>query len=249
MGNTGSSFGTPSIGGGGRGGRTGAAMPRLTYFSWTEATIGKIQAVTPAEGEKPRGPVTAEEHVRKALGFDTAKLSGDTRPVLVYFHYPHDHAKHGKLSTTVCSRTLDDEHAARWSLMFRCVQIDMGTTVTKYADLVGHKGAPAFVALDPDLKVRAEIPVTKSGAKLKKALEAAFKKFPAATKKLKKQIAHHKKLLAKAKALEKKDEYDDAVDAVDEIRFGKVRVSPYFEKAVTYGQMLAQKAERAGLGK
>jgi len=248
MGSNGGSIGTPSLGGSGRG-RSVGAMPRLTYFEWTEATIGKIQAITPKEGEEPRGPVTAEEHIRKALGFDTAKLRNDKRPVLVYFHYPHDDPQFGKLSTSVCSRTLDDEQAARWSLMFRCVQVDMGATLAEYANRIGHKGEPVFVALDDDLAVRAEIPVTKSGAKLKKALESAFQAFPVAVRQLEKDIAEHKRLLAKAKALEKKDEYEDAVKAVDQIRFGKVRVSPYFEKSVTYGQLLAEKAEREGLRK
>jgi len=224
-------------------------MPRLTYFTWTEATIGKIQAITPKEGEKTRGPITAEEHVRKALGFDQAARGKDVRPVLVYFHYPHDNPRWGKLMTSICSRTLNDEQAARWSKMFRCVQIDMGATETKYADMIGSKGEPLFVALDEHLKVKAEIPVTKSGSKLRKALEAAFKKFPAATKKLKKDIAAHKKWMAEAKRLEKKDEFEEAVEVIDQIRFGNVRVSPYFEKAVMYGQVLAQKAERAAAEK
>lgn len=237
------------MGGGGRGGRSVGAAPRMTYFKWTEAKIGKIQAVTPKEGEAPRGPITAEEHLKKALGYPAAKARGDKRPVLVYFHYPHDHAKHGKLSTSVCSRTLDDEHAARWSKLFRCVQIDMGASELKYVNMLGHKGAPLFVALDDDLKVKAEVEVTKSASKLKKALEGAFKKFPAATKKLKKDIANHKKWMAEAKRLEKKDEYEDAVDVINQIRFGNIRVSPYYEKAVTYGQMLEAKAEREGLKK
>ncbi|MDJ0521738.1 MAG: hypothetical protein QNJ90_06645 [Planctomycetota bacterium] len=246
MGNNTGGIGLPTPSGG-RGGRSVGAAPRLTYFKWTEVAIGKIQAVTPKEGEAPRGPVTAEEHLRKLLGFEAAKLSGDKRPLLVYFHYPHDHPKHGKLSTAVCSRTLDDEQAARWSKMFRCVQIDMGATETQYADMIGHKGMPLFVALDPDLKVVAEIPVTKSGAKLKKALEGAFKKFPKAVKQMKKDIAQHKKWMAQAKALEKKDEFDKAVELVDKIRFGDVRISPYFDKAQAYGQRLALKAEREGL--
>jgi len=224
-------------------------MPRLTFFQWTEACIGKIQAITPKAGEARRGPITAEEHMRKALGFDDAAQKKDTRPVLVYFHYPHDSARWGKLMTSICSRTLDDEQAARWSKMFRCVQLDMGATEKKYAEMIGSRGEPRFVALDQDMKVKAEIPLAKSGSKVKKALEAAFKKLPAATKKLKKDIANHKKWMAEAKRLEKKKEFEEAVEVIDQIRFGNVRVSPYFEKAVMYGQVLAQKAERAAAEK
>ncbi len=233
------------MGGGGRGGRTGASMPRMTWFQWTEVSIGRIQAVTPAEGEQAAKPITDQDHLKKVLQYDMAKARGDKRPVLVYFHWPHDHKVHGKLSTTVCSRTLDDELAARWSQLFRCVQVDMGTTLKKYADLIGNTGQPLFVALDDELKVVDSLPVTKSGSKLRKALEGTFKKFPAAVKQLKKTTAEQRKLIAEAKKLEKLKRLDDAVAAIDKVRFSKVRVTKEWAKAQAYGMMLAQKAERA----
>ena len=233
------------MGGGGRGGRSVGAMPRLTYFKWAEVQIGRIQAVTPAEGEKAAEPISDKDHLRKILGFDQAKARGDKRPVLVYFHWPHDHKVHGKLSTTVCSRTLDDEMAARWSKLFRCVQVDMGNSLEKYTKLIGDTGSPHFVALNDDLEVVGEIEVTKSGSKLRKALESTLKKFPAATKALKKAERDHKAAIAEAKKLEKKKKYEEAVEVIDKVRFGDVRVTKSWEKAYSYGQLLAQKAERA----
>jgi hypothetical protein len=233
------------MGGGGRGGRTAPSMPRMTWFKWTEVGIGRIQAITPAEGEAAAKPLTDQDHLKKVLQYDVAKARGDKRPVLVYFHWPHDHKVHGKLSTTVCSRTLDDEMAARWSQLFRCVQVDMGNTVEKYANLIGNTGQPLFVALDDDLKVVDSIPVTKSGSKLRKSLEGTFKKFPKAVKQLKKTSAEHRKLIAEAKKLEKQKRLEDAVAAINKVRFSKVRVTKEWTKARSYGMLLAQKAERA----
>lgn len=233
------------MGGGGRGGRSVGAMPRLTYFQWSEVTIGRIQAVTPVEGEEAAEPISDKDHLKTILGYDAAKARGDTRPVLVYFHWPHDHKVHGKLSTTVCSRTLDDEMAARWSKLFRCVQVDMGTSLEKYTQMIGDKGSPHFVALDDDLEVVGEIEVTKSGSKLRKALESTLKKFPAAVKALKRAERDHKKAIAEAKKLEKQKQYEEAVRVIDKVRFGDVRVTKSWEKAYGYGMLLAQKAERA----
>ena len=225
-------------------------MPRLTYFKWTEVNIGKIQAITGGPttgqaGESDSGIITPEQHLKKALQFDTAAKKGDKRPLLVYFHYPHDDRVHGKLSTTVCSRTLNDETAARWSKLFRCIQIDMGASEVKYAEMIGSTGKPAFVALDRDLKVKASIDPVKSASKLRKAIEKAFNKFPDAKKALKALLKQHARWMDEAKRLEKKKEYDDALELVDQIRFGEVRVGPDWAKAYAYGMLLAQKAERA----
>ncbi len=235
--------GAPSMGGGGRGGRTAGPAPRLTYFKWAEVRIGRIQAVTSKDGKSPK-PISDKDHLKSVLEFDKAKSRGDKRPVLVYFHWPHDHKVHGKLSTTVCARTLDDEQAARWSKLFRCVQVDMGDSLTKYTKMIGDKGSPHFVALDGELNIVGEIEVTKSGSKLRKALEKTLKKFPAAVKALKKAEVDHKKAIAEAKKLEKKKDYEEAVKVIDKVRFGDVRVTKSWEKAYSYGMALAQKAER-----
>jgi hypothetical protein len=244
--------GTPSMPGGSGGGsgsggatRSAGAAPRLTYFKWTEARIGAFQALTPREGEELTGPKTELEHVKRSLGFDEAARRGDTRPTLVYFHWPHDDTPNGKLSTTICTRVLDDEQAARWAKLFRCVQVDMGETKAEYAKLVGAGDGPSFVALDADLKVRASIDGMKSGSKLRKAIEKAFNAFPAYRKEIRKKMASHRKMLADAKKLEKADKYEEALKIVDSIRFGDIRIHGEFEKAFSYGMLLSQRYERS----
>ncbi|MDJ0974373.1 MAG: hypothetical protein QNJ98_07945 [Planctomycetota bacterium] len=223
-------------------------MPRLTHFEWTEVAIGKIQTITPTDGEAVE-PLTPEAHISQILGIEAAARRGDKRPTLVYFHWPHDHPKHGKLTTTLCTRILDDEMAARWGKLFRCVQIDMSRTESDLAERIGCKGKPGFAALDRDLKVRAAFVGPKSSSKLTKAIEKAFGKFKDQKKELKRELGEQAKLIKEARALEKAKRYDEAVTTIDKVRFGDVRVGPHWEKSVKYGQLLAQKAERAKDGR
>ena len=98
---------------------------------------------------------------------------------------------------------------------------------------------------DERLEVVAEIPVTRSGSKLRKALEGALRKFPDAVKALRAAEKEHRQAIAEAKRLEKQDELDEAVKVIDRVRFGDVRVTKSWEKACSYGMLLARKAERA----
>jgi hypothetical protein len=141
---------------------------------------------------------------------------------------------------------MNDEASARWSKLFRCVQVDMGETEAEYAALVGAGKGPSIVALDTDMKVVVDIPAAriKSGTKLRKALEAAFRKFPAYRKKIDAQVAEQARWLKKAKKLEKAGEEEEALKLVDKIRFGDVRIGPEWDKAYAYGLKLAQKLER-----
>lgn len=230
--------------GGGTGRRVSGSAPRLTYFKWKEVRIGPIQALTPREGEADSGPITPEQHIKTCLGFDAAALANDDRPTLVYFHWPHEHKVHGKLTTTICTHVMNDEHAARWSKLFRCVQVDMGESEEKYVEMIGVKRGPSLVVLDDDLKVVAHIPATKSGSKLRKGLEKAFNKLPAYKKSVQKELKRQAKMLAEAKKLEKKGRTEDALAIVDKIRFGDLRIGPEFEKAYAYGMKLALKVER-----
>ena len=212
----------------------------MTHFKWTEVRIGAIQALT-GEGTKP---ITPEEHIKKALGFDQAATRGDDRPTLVYFHWPHEHSVHGKLTTTICERTLNEEELARWGKLFRCVQIDMGDTEEEFAAMIGVGDGPSFVALDKDAKVVAQIKAEKSSTKLRKGLEKAFAKFPDYKKRVKREMANHRKWMAQAKKLEKKDEFEDALELIDKIRFGDIRIGSEYDKAVAYGMRLAKKIEQ-----
>ena len=237
-------MGDPTRPGDSTGRRIGASTARLTFFEWTDAHIDKIRVITPKEGEKDSGIITPTEHIQKALAYDKAAAKNDDRPTLVYFHWPHEHKSHGDAITDLCTRVLDDERVARWGTLFRCVQLDMGLTEPAFAERIGVEKGPSFVVLDRELKIRARIPASKSPVKLRKALEAALKKFPVYRKVLDLELAKQEKSLAQAKKLEKAGKYDEALELVDEIRFGDLRIGDEFDKARSYGFLLAQKAER-----
>ena len=220
--------------------------PRITYFEWDDACIGPIETITPREGEDPVDPPTPEEHVKAALGFSSASIRKDDRPTLVYFHWPHEDTKHGKLTTTICTRTMNDEQSARWSKLFRCVQVDMGETEAKFATLAGAGNGPSIVALNAEMKIVSTIPAAKikSSTKLSKALESAFEKFPAYRKMIKAEIAQHAKWLKDARKLEKAGKEGEALELVNKIRLGNIRIGGEYDKAHAYGRKLALKVQR-----
>ena len=211
----------------------------MTHFKWADMRIGPMQAITPRPGEEAAGEITPQQHIKSSLGL----TDKDDRPVLIHFHWPHDHATHGKFQLSICSRTLDDEQLARWGTLFNCVQVDVAESEENFLDLIGVGKKPSFVVLDKDLKVVAKLDASKSPTKMRKALEKAFNKFPAYKKKIKKQLAQQKKWLAQAKKLEKQDKLDDAIELLDKIRFGKLRIGDEFDKAYALGVRLQQKVE------
>ncbi len=191
------------------------------------------------EAEEP----TPEKHVRKVIGIDKANRYGDKRPTLVYFHWPHEDGKEGKVSEKTC-KILDDEEAARWSLLFRCVQVDMGTSETEFAQLIGAKDAPSFVLLDKDAKVVTAFPAFKSARKVSQALEKGLKKFPAYNKKVKADLKQQCDWLAEAKKLQKAKKNKEALALIDKVRFSNLRVGDHYDKSHDTGRALAAKIDR-----
>ena len=228
----------------GRPGNAKGSTPRFTFFQWADVCISPVKIVTPAPGEEAPPVVSAEEHIKRSLGFGKARALGDDRPLLVHFHWPHDDAIHGKLQLTLCGKALDDETLARWGLLFRCVQVDVATSDKKLTSKIGMGEKPGFAILDHELAVITRIKATKSPTKIRKALEKALRKFPAYRKKIKAELKQHKAWLVDAKQLEKAGELQNALDLVNEIRCGDLRIGKDFDKACTYGALLEKKIEQ-----
>ncbi len=199
-----------------------------------------MRAVT---GEEDEEAITPEKHLRKVLGFDKASRYGDKRPTLVYFHWPHEDGKEGKISEKTC-RILDDEEAARWSLLFRCVQIDMGTSKEEFTELLGAKDKPSFAMMDAEANIVFEFPAHKSARKVSQSLEQGLKKFPAYYKKVKADLKQQTKWMAEAKKLQKAKKHKEALTLIDKVRFSNLRVGDEFDKAQDVGRTLAAKISR-----
>jgi hypothetical protein len=218
-------------------------MGRMTYFDWYEVRVGPLRAVTPAEGSD-QGPVTPEQHVRIALGISDAVLAGDTRPTLVYFHWPHEDPVNGKVSDTLCDQVLNDETVARWGTLFRCVQVDMAASDERLVKLLEAGSKPSFVAVDKDAKVLARIPALGSCTKMQKALKDAIQKFPDEWKRVQAEVARQETWMAEAKALLKQDKDAEALALIDKVRYSRIRIGPLFDKAQNDGMEVGQRVER-----
>ncbi len=235
----------PSMPGATPGRRASGSAPRLTFFEWREVVIGPLRAVTPKEGEDVR-VLTEAEHVLEVLGVPAARLRRDLRPVLVYFHWPHEDPEHGRLSDALCGRLLNDEEVARWGKLFRCVQVDMGQSDARLAALAGAGAEPAFVVLDATGTRVTRIAAPKSSVKLRKALEDAVGRVPGMRKDLDRRLREQEEQLEEARRLEKADRLKEALELVDAVRFSDLRVGKHYDRAFSYGQTLAQRLESAG---
>lgn len=216
----------------------------MSYFSWLETKIGTQHVVTTGDDGKPVENVTPAEHVRRCLEIPDAILGGDLRPTLVYFHWPHDDTANGKLSDVLCDKTLVDETAARWGMLFRCVQIDMATSDKRLLEVLEAGDKPSFVIVDKDAKVIAHIPALPSSQKFASALEQAVAKIPDVAKLVKDAIDAQAKAMAEVKVLVKADKYEDALSKLNEVRYSTVRVGPLFDKAQLDGEDVAARLER-----
>lgn len=232
------------MGGGGTSGRRGGSVTlRTSAFEWYEAKVGPQRTVTPGEGEVVR-ELTPLEHVKACLRMDEAQARGDARPTLAYFHWPHEHPVHGRTTEDVCKKVLDDEHAARWGLLYRCVQVDMGASDERLIELLGRVDKPGLFVLDAQAQVVSRIPAVNTPAKLQKALKDAYARFPELQHRLDKELADQDKLLAQAKKLAKDDDLDGALALLSKIRTSKVRVGAAYDEALRAGYDLEQRRER-----
>jgi hypothetical protein len=239
-----SNIGGDSVGGGGTGRRASGGAQRMTWFEWYEAKVGPQRAVTPKDGETLK-ELTPLEHVRACLRMDEAETAADKRPTLVYFHFPHEHPVHGEATKNMCSKVLDDETAARWGHLFRCVQVDMAASDARLVQLLGADGKPGIVVLDEKTQVVARIPPLVSATKMHKALKEAIQKFPERWKGVQKDVADQTKTLAEAKRALKADDLTDALAHVDRIRTSDVRIGEAYEEALFLGFDLEQRIARA----
>ena len=229
----------PELGGGRREAKSAA---RRTDHRWTSVALTAPKVVTGKAGEKP---ITKRAHLEKLLGYDEARETGDRRPVLLYFHWPHGDPVHGKRTTETCTRVLAEEQVARWALFFRPLRIEMEQSDAKLASDLGVGKGPSFVVLAPDLTVRACFEAPRSSAKLVKTLREVLEKRPEFAKRLASDVAAQEKQLEAAKALEKEGRLKHALWLAERICKSDVRVDPVWDQAVGYADRLEEKLRKA----
>jgi hypothetical protein len=187
---------------------------------------------------------TRDEHVRHCLRMDEAKAWGDQRPTLVYFHWPHDDTPAGKMTEKMCGQILDDEQAARWGLLFRCVQVDMSRSDEGLAETLGAGNRPSIVILNEKAEVVKHIKAPRNSRALAKELESALKKMPETWGAIESKIDAQKEKMKQAEALLRKEEWKAALRLIDEVRRSDLRVDDVFDQAVTKGKLVEARIEQ-----
>jgi hypothetical protein len=170
----------------------------------------------------------------------------------LYFHTPHEDLQKDKLvgmalTTLNQCKTLHDDGVCRWLALFHCVEVDMGKSDAKTAEMLGYKDGALFAVVDQDMHVLA---TSKSMPKsdvvagfLKTTIKSdACKKWWAPVQQ---QIDDQKKSLDEGRALAKQDKWKDALAKYQAVVNSNVRVADFYDDAAKEIVKVQRKADEA----
>lgn len=218
------------------------------------ATGEEGAAETPAEPAKdaPAKDAPAKETEKEKepdLGQvrGLAPQRGEAKPVLVYFHWPHEDGDKGRRVLKFCKGPLDDEAFVRVSSLFHCVEINSRDSDSGLVVEAGIRTPPALLVCRPDGKVlwRSEEPGT-NGRVLAETMKKVLKdRFPDAWEAVQKEAEAQKGALAEARKLVEAKKTDEAMGALGRIVDSTVRFTDEWAQAVKVYRELEAKAEEA----
>jgi hypothetical protein len=173
----------------------------------------------------------------------------DPRPIFLYFHYPHEDDEKstpdGRASKKQCG-SVDEEKVARWCLLYRCYEVDMGRSDRKSAERLGAGPGTSFAIINGKFEA-----VAKSGPIAKpegvaKFLEDALKtSFPDMWKVVEERVAEQKTLLAEARKFAAKKEWKAAAERYEKIRTSDTRIYEEWDDGVNEALRVIEKARTA----
>jgi len=236
------------IGGGGFGGAAASGVAgegTQTGIVWFEASLTAPETITGEAGES----ISLEEHLHQILG----SSEWDPRPTLLYFHHDHDHdvdeeegeklSAQGKLSLKQC-KSLDDEKVARWSQLYRFVEVNVPTSEKELLARFKAGDGPSFTVINQDLEVTASTGTIGNAKGVVTFLKSTVKKhFPDYWKTIAERLDAQKKALSDARSLEKSKKYTEALDRVREITSSQLRIGPQYDDAVDLGSKIRKKID------
>ncbi len=228
----------------------GVAASRMTQIEWHEARLAAPVEITGTTEKTP----TPEEQLREQLGL----REGDQRPILLYFHYAHagdegesesgakvTETRAGKESRKQCGK-FDDESVARWSRLYRFVEVDAsGSDPAIVRQFGGQADKPSFAVLDTELKLVKTSPLIGSSRKflafLQRTIETSFEEHWTAVQET---IEKQEKAIDEAEELADDDEYAAATKLLFEVVVSDVRIGKRWDDAV--GRYWVMKAKADG---
>ena len=204
----------------------------------------RLQAHRVVTGVPGSNVLDEAAHLRRTLGFLEAARARDERPVLVFFHWPHDHARFGKETTRLCDRVLEDETVARWTRLFRTVRVEMEASDAALAARIGADTGPSLAVLDRAMKVVARLRNVRSSTKLHKWLATVHAGFPAAAARLRTDIAMQRQWVEAARRLLANEQDEHARHFLVRVTGSPIRVDPIYDQAIELRKRLDTRRQR-----
>lgn len=216
-----------------------------TGIVWIEA---KLKAPTALTGERTEeDEITLEQHLHRLL----QSSEWDPKPTLLYFHHDHDVdeeegeklTKEGKASLKQCG-SLNDETVARWSQLYRFVEVDVPGSDADLLERFQAGDGPSFTVINQDLEVVARSDTLSNSKAVVSFLKTTVKKgVPEYWKTVQERLDAQKKALDAARAMDKKKDYLDALDKVREVTSSSLRVGEHYDEALELGQKIRKKID------
>lgn len=227
------------------GGKVGGPT-RRTYGPWMDLVLPAQAAVTADTSGGDSGKATsADQALQRLLGVSEM----DPRPVFLYFHYPHEDVEKltpdGRVSKKQCL-SVDEEQVARWCLLYRCYEIDMGRSDKKSAERLGAGPGTSFAIVNWKLDAVAKSgPISKPEGVIKFLQDGLKNSFPEIWKGVEERVAEQKTLLAEARKLAAKKDWKAAQERYDRIRTSETRIYEEWDDAVDEAGRVAEKVRQA----
>jgi hypothetical protein len=215
--------------------RTRTATAAAEPEAGTPATEPKKDEAKPAE-EK------AEETIRGLLPPVNA-----SKPLLVFFHWPHEDGERGRRILKFCGGPLDDEAFVRVTPLFHCIEVNTRDSEEKLVAEAKVRVTPtlAVCRLDGTVVWRSE-EAGGSGRALAETLKRVLReKFPEDWKRVEKDQDGQKEILASSRRLAAAGKHREAMEALYPLVDSDVRFTETWSEAVKTLRDLEKKVAEA----
>jgi len=235
------------------------AIDPLLMVQWNASLLRTRTATGPDEEEEEEAPKPGdakdapkpEEAAGKKEDLGTIRglelPRGLEKPVLVYFHWPHEDGEKGKRVVKFCSGPLDDESFVRVTPLFHCVEVNIRDSEPKLVEESPLRSAPSLAVCRPDGTVvwRSE-DTGHSGRGLAETLKKVLRaRFPGEWEKVERESAEQKKSIAEARRLLAADKVEEAKGLLGGVVDSLVRFTDEWAQAVKLLREEERKAEEA----
>ena len=198
----------------------------------TGAEEAPAPAAKPEAKAEPKDGACKVEDLGLIRGLDLPR--GLEKPVLVYFHWPHEDGDRGRRVVKFCNGPLDDEAFVRVTPLFHCVEVNTRDSDANLVEESRVRATPTLLVCRPDGSVvwRSE-DTGITGKVLAGVLKKVLKdRLPEAWAGIEKEMAAQKASVAEARRLFAEGKTEDAMMAVNLVVNSDVRFTDEWAESV-----------------